>query len=118
MQAVIEPIKLQLKRDLKRWEEKLGQKSEAGLESAVKKFQLKLDKEVFIKTNFEKKCVSWIKKALTIFNDGMLDIRNEMRKQDKRNKRDLNSKVRHCEICRRVIKVGKKYCYKCRKLKR
>jgi len=38
-----EPIKQQLKRDLKDWDEKINQRSTAGLNSALSKFILKLD---------------------------------------------------------------------------
>jgi len=38
-----EPIKQQLKRDLKDWEDKLEQRSVAGLNSAISKFLIKLD---------------------------------------------------------------------------
>lgn len=41
-----EPIKLQLKRDLKKWDESLGKKSSAGVVSAFNKFKARVDDNI------------------------------------------------------------------------
>lgn len=56
---VFEPIKLQLKRDLKKWDETLDKKSNAGLISALQKFTNRIDDNIqTIDLKFEKEiCV-------------------------------------------------------------
>jgi hypothetical protein len=59
-----EPIKLQLKRDLKKWDESLGKKSSAGVVSAFNKFKARVDDNI-------KKLD--IKKEIAICNKRILD---------------------------------------------
>ena len=74
-----EPIKQQLKRDLKKWENKTDQRSEAGLSSALSKFRTKLDLSTKLETEKIKKDIEsrlskdkeneYLQQALIICNE-------------------------------------------------